>query len=156
MQREIMSRTLEAEDIPFMFKLLSRKEVSDKLHWNPNLNEIEECYEQYWSKDSDEKNFVICLGSSTIGWIKLNGYEGEDELWISMLVIDPDYSGRGYGHKVLEFAEKQAVINQRRILGVETTVDNLTAIALYIKYGFKLKKYVSEDQRYIFYKAINN
>ena len=100
-----------------------------------------------------DRNYLLSLDGVIVGWLKLNGFCGND-LWVSMLVIQSEYRGCQLGRQALDFAEATARQNGFHRLNVQTTVDNLTAVALYLKYGFDLIAYVDQDQRYIFQKEL--
>ena len=146
-------RPLSSSDLPVLYSILSQAETSRLLHWSPTLAELEDAYLRFWKDDPDERNYLLSLDGVVVGWLKLNGFCGND-LWVSMLVIQTEYRGCQLGRQALDFAEATAHQNGFHRLNVQTTVDNLTAVALYLKYGFDLIAYVAQDQRYRFQKEL--
>ncbi len=65
------------------------------------------------------------------------------------IVVDPEYHGRGFGKMLMEACERETVRRKLVEISLEVRVDNLSAIALYEKLGFKtaglLKGYYSDN-----------
>ncbi|MGM9619170.1 MAG: GNAT family N-acetyltransferase [Oscillospiraceae bacterium] len=152
---ELSVKKLDYSDLDFLYRLLTDGEVSRKLHWRPaSMEALQADYHRYWENDPDEKSFILQLSGRPVGWLKLNGYEG-DTLWVSMLVIAPAFSGQGYARQALRFSETQAAACGKRKLRIQTTVDNLRAIALYIRHGFTLEQHEPDDGRFVFGKELS-
>lgn len=146
-------RSLAESDLPALYELLSLAETSEKLHWSPTFGDLEDAYQRFWKNDPDERHYLLTRSNQLAGWLKLNGFCGHS-LWISMLVIAPEYWGQHFGLATLDFTETTARQLGFHTLGVQTTVDNLTAIALYLKHGFRLIHYIPSEQRYVLKKTL--
>ena len=151
---EIQAKLLEEHDLPALFTLLSEKAIAEKLHWSPTPSELKECYLHFWRNDPDEKNYLLTVGTHTVGWLKLNGFSAKDALWISMLAVSPDFQGQNIGTWALTFSEEAAREHGHSQLCVKTTFDNLDAIAFYIRRGFRLDSYDKRQQKYTFLKML--
>lgn len=58
------------------------------------------------------------------------------QLTVHLLCVSPSKSGRGYGTKMIEFAEKLARDSGCRALRLDTGAQNVPALSLYKKCGF--------------------
>ncbi len=106
---------------------------------------------------SKEIKFIFEEDGEAIGMFKLFGhtYRASHICYLGGVAIHPDYSGKGYGVKMLR--EILAHVQQKGFLRIELSVAtlNLKAIALYEKLGFEregiLKKYthLKSENRFI-------
>ena len=71
-------------------------------------------------------------------WLKLNGLHNKDVAWISMLVVQDKFKHQGVGKFVVEFAIQYLKQRSYKQVKLHTTKDNLVAIRLYNKYGFRI------------------
>lgn len=111
--------------------------------YNQNLKALhgvkiayDEWFRALLNKDTDEQNFLICRGLMPIAWLKLNGLDDMDIGYISMLAVEPKYHHKGVGTYAVGFAERFLRNKGKKIVRMQTTSDNLTAIKLYKKCGF--------------------
>ena len=148
----LMLRPMEQTDVPYLKELLTLPEIKESLHWSPTMAEIEEAYETIWSQDPDEAHYIITVQGKPVGWLKLNGLLEHQTLWISMLVLHPAEQRKGYGSKVLVQVEKMAANRGFRSVGIQTTADNVAAIALYGKCGYQMT--CGDSPNYIFTKEL--
>lgn len=88
--------------------------------------------------DPDERHFILYEGGEPCGWLKLNGLEGDDTGWISMLVVLPERQRKGLGTAALAFAENFLRRMGKRRIGLHTSGDNLPALSLYRGSGFEI------------------
>ena len=146
---------MQITDLDVLTQLLLIPSITKSLHWHPSPDEIRDAYENYWSCDPDEANYMITLDDSPIGWIKLNGLLEKDTLWISMLVIHPDQQGKHYGKMALRWVEQYAKEKAYPCVGIQTTVDNCAAVALYLKAGYRMNFVKPDGDRYVFTKDIS-
>ena len=61
-----------------------------------------------------------------------------EEAHITLLMIDPDYQGQGFGKQLLQALLKKAITLQLERATLEVNVNNIQAIALYQKAGFQV------------------
>ena len=66
-------------------------------------------------------------------------YEAKDDevMVLHTLTVDPNFAGRGYGRKFVEFYEKTAEIGGCKCLRMDTNEVNLAARSMYRKLGYK-------------------
>lgn len=147
-------RPLADSDLPMLHSLLATPDIAAQLHWSPTFQELTDAYWRFWKDDPDEQHFLLTMDGQRAGWLKLNGFCGES-LWVSMLVVAPDFQGKHLGYAALGFAETQARQHGFQRLGIQTTADNLSAVALYLKNGYRLVHYIQSEQRYILEKALS-
>jgi len=86
---------------------------------------------------------VICFGYS-LEWLGRDAFV--DEFYLL-----PDYRGRGWGRKTMVFVEEAARSLNVRALHLEVVRENVTALQVYRKLGFKdrestfLSKWIDQD-----------
>lgn len=86
--------------------------------------------------DPDEAHFLVCKGAMPCAWLKINGLQGNDIAWISMLAVHPKMQKQGIGKYAVGFAEKHVKEKGFNKLGIHTTEDNIPAQNLYKKCGY--------------------
>ena len=100
-------KEIEEKDIEFMYKLLNEENIIKSLHIKPmSHHDVIEAYNKYWTNDPDEKNFIISLENTSVGWIKLIGLCNDEKAFISGLVIASKFKHKGIGTKGILFSEK--------------------------------------------------
>ncbi|ODN29693.1 GNAT family N-acetyltransferase [Fervidobacterium thailandense] len=82
-----------------------------------------------------------------------------DEFYISNIAVDKSHRGKGFGSKLMKFAEKLAsnVGAKRIVLDVENT--NINAIELYKKLGYRgvtTKRVYIKGQRFVFIRMVKD
>ncbi len=75
----------------------------------------------------------------------------QDELYIGHLAVDEKYRRQGFGLRLLEYAEKEAHAQGKSRLTLLTEIENISAQALYNKFGFKITNtiYFPEQQTFV-------
>jgi GNAT superfamily N-acetyltransferase len=142
-QAELINlRELKDTDLEFLFHLLTDEEIINNLNCKiaNTIDELIEIYNQYWKKDIDEIHYIISLENKDVGWLKLNGLDNTDILWISELVILPDYQNKGIGTFVLSFTEKYGLRKSYNKIGLHTQENNKRAVSFYLKNEYKIIK----------------
>ena len=96
---------------------------------------------------AEDRNAVLRLshGERDAGLVELAPQRGEEENigWISLLYLNPEYRGRGYGIQALARAIVYYKNLGRQAIRLNVNPMNETAINFYKKYGFK----VIDEQR---------
>ena len=95
-------------------------------------------YNKYWSNDPDERNFIIKENESQIGWLKINGLNGNEKIWISELIISGKFQNKGYGTNTIKFIEKYVKESKFEKICIMTQEDNINAISFYKKNGYEI------------------
>jgi ribosomal protein S18 acetylase RimI-like enzyme len=74
-----------------------------------------------------------------------------DELYIGHLAVYEQFRRRGFGLRLLEYAEKEARAQGKRKLSLLTEIENSAAQALYHQFGFKITNtiFFPEQMRYV-------
>ena len=85
------------------------------------------------ANDRDEKHFMICKGAVPVGYMKINGLDGADEAWVSMLFIAKDFQRQGIGTFAIAYAENYGKERGFRSIAIQTDEDNLPAQNCYLK-----------------------
>ena len=62
-----------------------------------------------------------------------------DEVYVEMIGVEPAWQGQGVARSLLHFAETIAEAQHARQLRLNVVTDNLTAVNLYEKVGFKIE-----------------
>ena len=103
------------------------------------------------SNDKDEKHFLVCKGAVPVAYMKINGLESKDSVWLSMLFVAPQFHRQGIGEFAVKYAEGFAAKKGFRKLAIQTTNDNIPAQSLYKKCGYSE---VRETDKIVFVKAL--
>ena len=133
---------LEQSHITFLSDLLNEPTIISALH-----SEIMDyaawldAYQTHWKNDTDEAHFIIFSDETPVGWLKLNGLDDNDVVWISMLVISEQHQGKEYGCQAVAFSEAIAKERGFCTMGIHTTCDNFSAITLYLSCKYKITDY---------------
>lgn len=109
----------------------------------------------YYSKRNTDiiKNHVVTVilknENDIIGYGHL---DDEYYIWLGLCVLE-NYTGKGYGKKIINFLFEQAKINKIKELRLSVYAKNLTAFTLYKKVGFETL-YVKNNSYYMVKKFI--
>lgn len=98
---------------------------------------FDEWYEMLSENDTDEENFIIYKDAIPVAWLKINGLDGTNTGYISMLAVEPCFQHKGIGRFAVKFAEEFLLKSGKQRIGVQTTDDNSPALFLYKKCGFE-------------------
>ena len=82
------------------FKHTMQSYISQTWGWDELLQE------HSFYENLPAKTFTIATLDGDIGALNLR--EKPDHLWLEMVLVLPDYQGRGFGRLMLEYAQKQA------------------------------------------------
>ena len=108
-------------------------QLTDKEFWfslDKHLPETE-----FMNKVRDRRGYVLSKDDSPIGLLRYNLF-WDNTPFCTMLFIDSDYQGRGYGKKLMEFWENDMRSQGYRVLLTSTQVDE-NAQHFYRKLGYK-------------------
>jgi serine/threonine-protein kinase len=128
-----------SEHIDFVISVLTSEKNKAALHSdNKSISEWREVFAKNLA-DSDEANFIIDDGATSVAWLKLNGLKSKNSMaWVSMLAVHEEYQRQGVGSFVVRFAEDFVRSKGFKMLGIHTTVDNTAAQKFYKKLGYHI------------------
>lgn len=130
-------KTLEKETVPFVCEIMFEPNNVFALHTNTiSLEEWKSIFERA-EYDTDEENFIVYQNDTPCCWLKINGLQNKYTAWISMLVVSERFKHQGVGKFAVEFAIEYLAKRGYQHINLQTTADNLSAIRLYEKSGFK-------------------
>lgn len=137
LQSQYIMRPFAKNDINFIYNLMSEENNLSALHTEIiSLEEWQKAFAE--PRDSDEENFIVCKNDIPCAWLKLNGLQNKDVVWISMLVVQDKFKHQGVGKFAVEFASQYLKQRGYKQVKLHTTEDNLVAIGLYSKCGFRI------------------
>lgn len=137
-------RPITKENVDFIFGLMSEENNMSALHTNViSLEEWQSTFSQA-ENDTDEENFIVYKNNTPCAWLKLNGLQNKDTAWISMLVVSDKFKRQGIGKFAVDFAVEYLTKQGYKYCNLYTTQDNLPAISLYTKCGFKATEIKTE------------
>ncbi len=137
LQSQYIMRPFAKNDINFIYNLMSEENNLSALHTEIiSLEEWQKAFAE--PQDSDEENFIVCKIDLQCAWLKLNGLHNKDVAWISMLVVSGKFKHQGVGEFAVEFAIQYLKQRGYKQVKLHTTKDNLIAIGLYNKCGFRI------------------
>ena len=137
LQSQYIVRPFAKNDINFIYNLMSEENNLSALHTEIiSLEEWQKAFAE--PQDSDEENFIVCKNDIPCAWLKLNGLQNKEVAWISMLVVSNEFKHQGVGKFAVEFAIQYLKQRGYKQVKLHTTKDNLIAIGLYNKCGFRI------------------
>jgi RimJ/RimL family protein N-acetyltransferase len=137
-------------EVTFMYNARTNSSVSQWLNTKgPNSYED---HKNYLKNIPKNKSFYICYADNDpVGYFQITK---TDELTCELgWVIHPDYQGQGYGTMSVLSAINTATLSGFKCLTLNVLKNNLKAIKLYEKYGFK--KVDSNNDSYFYQCTIN-
>ena len=139
MKEKISFAVIEEKDMRFLSELLNNESILAALH-NEKLSYDDwlDVYRKYWKNDTDEKHFIMFYDDKPVGWLKINGLDGNNTAWLSMLAVTPEYQRKGLGTKAVSFFEEYISDRGFYSVGINTTEDNSAAQSLYKKCGYEI------------------
>lgn len=147
-------KTLEKETVPFVCEIMCEPNNISALHTNTiSLEEWKSIFERA-EYDADEENFIVYQNDTPCCWLKINGLQNKYTAWISMLVVSERFKHQGVGKFAVEFAIGYLAIRGYQHIKLHTTEDNLPAIRLYEKSGFRLIE--NKEDKLTFSITLNN
>ena len=84
--------------------------------------------------------YLACDGDRVVGVASFAAEEAWDAILLVMLNVLPGYQGRGGGRSLLDAVREEARRRDFARLLVVTTNDDLPALALYQRYGFRISE----------------
>jgi len=84
----------------------------------------------------DEANFILHKKIVPAAWLKINGLQGKECAWISMLAVFEKFQHQGIGSFAVRFAEDFARERGFSVMKIHTTADNAAARSCYEKLGY--------------------
>ncbi len=88
--------------------------------------------------DPDERHFLICKGAVPVAYLRINGLEGGNEAWISMLFVARGFQRQGIGSFAVKNVEGYVRERGFKSIAVQTDEDNLPAQGCYLKCGYRI------------------
>jgi len=126
-------RMAELADLPKIIELIKK----DKEPLNEDLGAI------FNFEGPNEKcRFFVAEGNGEIvGFGSVHFYRWNRSAYVINLLVDIDYRRRGMGSLLLKTMEDFARENGARVIMFDTAIDNIPALNLYFKNGFKICGY---------------
>ena len=137
LQNQYVVRAFTEKDVEFIYNFMSEENNLSALHTDViSLEEWQKAFAE--PRDADEENFIVHKNDLQCAWLKLNGLQNKDIAWISMLVVSEKFKHQGAGKFAVEFAIQYLKQRGYKQVKLHTTEDNLIAIGLYSKCGFRV------------------
>lgn len=108
-------------------------QADDKKFWYSLDKHLPET--EFMNKVRDKRGYVLLEGDIPIGLLRYNLF-WDNTPFCTMLFVDWNYQGKGYGKKLMEFWENDMKSKGYEILLTSTQVDE-TAQHFYRKLGYK-------------------
>lgn len=87
-------------------------------------------------RDPDEEHYIVEDDGTPAAWVKINGLQNKDTVWLSMLVVDPAKHRQGIGKFAVSTFEEVGLARGFRNFAIRTTADNFPARSLYRFCGY--------------------
>lgn len=128
--------------------------VKDNKFFHPHPFTPEEASSIIWNK-SEDFYCVLCLDEEVVAYGFLRGWDaGWEDKCVGLIVAD-EYKDKGFGRLMLEFLHSVAFSKGLERVRLHVDKDNISALALYIKHGYKFTR-KREDGEYIGYKNLHS
>ena len=108
-------------------------QIEDKEFWHHLDQHLPEA--EFVNKVRDKRGYVLLLDGIPIGLLRYNLF-WDNTPFCTLLYIDQDYQGKGYGKRLMEFWEKDMRLQGYGMLLTSTQVDE-SAQHFYRKLGYK-------------------
>jgi ribosomal protein S18 acetylase RimI-like enzyme len=126
-------REAKIEDLPAIIALIERN--------NESLSEDLAALFRVENPNEEYKLFVAEEDDKIVGFLRVHFYKWNRSAYVINLLVDVGYRRRGIGNLLLKTTEEFAKKKKARILMFDTTVDNIPALNLYLKSGFRICGY---------------
>ncbi|MEM3788426.1 MAG: GNAT family N-acetyltransferase [Candidatus Bathyarchaeia archaeon] len=126
-------RMAKLEDLPKIIELIKRNKEP--------LNEDLEAIFNFESPNEKCRFFVAEEGGDVVGFSRVHVYRWNRSAYVISLLVDAGYRRRGIGSLLLSAMEDFARENGARVIMFDTAIDNIPALNLYFKNGFKICGY---------------
>jgi GNAT superfamily N-acetyltransferase len=124
-------------------QLLYQAWIKGQKHFSRYGNDNKEEYYNNYFIVMDEPSKIT--GKAIIGYVYTVD-KGNDWLWVSMILIDKDYQGKGYGKQTMKLLEEMAIKMGKKTINVDLDIN----IPEYKKKKNRLFKwYVSQGYSYL-------
>lgn len=108
-------------------------QIEDKEFWYSLDKHLPET--EFINKVRDKRGYILLLDGIPIGLLRYNLF-GDNTPFCTMLFIDRDYQGKGYGKRLMEFWENDMKLQGYGMLLTSTQVDE-SSQHFYRKLGYK-------------------
>ncbi|MEM3840782.1 MAG: GNAT family N-acetyltransferase [Candidatus Bathyarchaeia archaeon] len=126
-------RIAERADLPKILELIKRN--------GEPLNEDLEAIFNFESPNEKCRFFVAEEDGKIVGFSRVHFYRWNKSAYVINLLVDAGYRRRGIGSLLLKAMEDFAREKDARVLMFDTAIDNIPALNLYLKNGFKICGY---------------
>jgi ribosomal-protein-alanine N-acetyltransferase len=126
-------RVAEQADLPKIIELIKRNREP--------LNEDLEAIFNFENPNEKCRFFVAEEDGVIVGFARVHVYRWNKSACVINLLVDAGYRRRGIGSLLLKTMEEFARKNGARVIMFDTAIDNIPALNLYFKNGFKICGY---------------
>ena len=132
----IKVREAAIEDLPLIVALMKQN--------NEPLNEDLAVFFKAKNPNEEYKLFVAEENGKIVGFSRVHFYRWNKSAYAINLLVESKYRRRGIGTLLLKAMENFAKERGARVLMFDTAIDNIPALNLYFKNGFKICGYNSK------------
>jgi len=126
-------RVAETADLPKIIEIIKRN--------GEPLNEDLGAIFNTESPNEKCRFFVAEEDGKMVGFGRVHFYRWNKSAYVINLLVDASYRRRGIGFLLLKAMEEFARENDARVIMFDTAIDNILALNLYFKSGFKICGY---------------
>jgi ribosomal-protein-alanine N-acetyltransferase len=126
-------RIAERADLPRIIELIKRNREP--------LNEDLGAVFNFESPNEKCRFFVAEENGMIVGFGRVHFYRRNKSAYVINILVDAGYRRRGIGSLLLKTMEEFARENGARVIMFDTAIDNIPALNLYFKNGFKICGY---------------
>lgn len=143
--QQCVIRPVGEGDAEFLYRLMNDPAVLEALNEVPTEPQDWTEAIREWLRDGDEEDYIVCDGETPVGWLGINGLQGEDgSAYLKMAAFLPEYQGRGFGTRsIRELLETLKSRGTEKVILYTDSV-NAKAQACYAKCGFRTAETLTE------------
>lgn len=114
------------------------------------------CYD-YLNEISNHVVFVASNGVKIVGFVLIKD-DGEDYMWMDVLAVSPEFSGKGIGRRLISYCENYILQKGKRECRLYTNVKFERTCGIYAQQGYEIYDIVNEKgyERYYMKKELGN
>ena len=143
-----MIRKATFSDLPYILNIIKKctnHMIDNKIfQWNENYPSREIFYDDIKNKNlyiiQNNKRIIGCVMRSInqskvykkVTWMT----ENKKNIYVHRLAVDPKYQGKGYGIKLMDFIEENAVKKDYKSIRLDTFSKNTRNVNFYKKRGY--------------------
>jgi hypothetical protein len=138
---DIQMRDVSLSD---MGQILSWRNTDACVRYSKSNSAISKSQHKDWFGDrilrnSSEPYFIFTLNNQDIGTVRFDSVDSNPKIFITSIIMNPEFYGRGCGSKILSLAVNHIIQNFPKInLIAEIHEENIASVKIFLRNNFNL------------------